>query len=100
MLATAQDCFGLLGGSRETVTVIEGWAGLYPGTRDGHPVIEMSDCLVTAAGFAGTGLMHAPAAGQLVAELVVDGKCRSMDISALASARLTSPAMRSDESGF
>lgn len=65
------------------------WAGLYEVTPDHHPIIgrhpRLSD-LVIAAGFSGHGFMHAPITGQLVAELVVDGR-PSIDITSLGIER-------------
>ena len=61
-----------------------GWAGLYAVTPDHHPIIETSlPGLVTAAGFSGHGFQHAPATGQIVAELVLDGEPRTVDVSQL-----------------
>ena len=44
---------------------------------------------VCAAGFSGHGVMHAPATGELIAELIVDGRT-SLDISPLRAARFRS----------
>ena len=38
--------------------------------------------LFVAAGFSGHGFMHAPAIGKLMAELILDGKASTIDISA------------------
>jgi sarcosine oxidase subunit beta len=65
-----------------------GWAGLYAVTPDHHPVIEETlPGLVTAAGFSGHGFQHAPATGQIVAELVLDGEPGLVDVSSLDSDR-------------
>ena len=65
-----------------------GWAGLYAVTPDHHPVIgETLPGLVTATGFSGHGFQHAPATGQVVAELVLDGEPRLVDISELDGGR-------------
>jgi sarcosine oxidase subunit beta len=65
-----------------------GWAGLYAVTPDHHPIIETSlPGLVTAAGFSGHGFQHAPATGQIVAELVLDGEPRTVDVSQLDRGR-------------
>lgn len=65
-----------------------GWAGLYAVTPDHHPVIEeMIPGLVVAAGFSGHGFQHAPATGQLVAEIVADGAASLVDIDPLRSGR-------------
>lgn len=73
----------------EHANVKTGWAGFYEDTPDKHPIIgpvQSVGGFICAAGFSGHGLMHAPAAGELVAELIVDGK-PSLDISALAFER-------------
>jgi sarcosine oxidase subunit beta len=65
-----------------------GWAGLYAVTPDHHPIIEETvPGFVTAAGFSGHGFQHAPATGQIVAELALDGESRLVDVSMLDSGR-------------
>lgn len=57
-------------------------------TPDGHPVIEETrPGFVNAVGFSGHGLMHAPATGQMVAELVLDGAASTVDVSELDADR-------------
>lgn len=66
------------------------WAGLYPESPDHHAIIgELPDLqgFFVAAGFGGHGLMHAPATGRAVAELIAYGECRFMDISPLRPGR-------------
>ena len=62
------------------------WAGLYPETPDHHailgPVPELPGFFL-AVGFGGHGIMHAPATGRAIAELIAWGQCRFLDISAL-----------------
>ena len=73
----------------EKANVKTGWAGFYEDTPDKHPIIgPIADVpgFLSAAGFSGHGLMHAPAAGEAIAELVVDGKT-TLDISALSHNR-------------
>ena len=70
----------------ERAKVKTGWAGFYEDTPDKHPIlgrIASAPGLVCVAGFSGHGLMHAPAAGEAIAELIVDGKT-TLDISALS----------------
>jgi sarcosine oxidase subunit beta len=70
----------------ERANVKTGWAGFYEDTPDKHPIIGAvpgTSGFLCAAGFSGHGIMHAPAAGEAIAELVVDGRT-SLDISALA----------------
>lgn len=63
------------------------WAGLYAVTPDNHPVLgEVSDGVYIASGFSGHGVMHAPATGLLMAELLVTGR-PSIDISCLRLSR-------------
>jgi sarcosine oxidase subunit beta len=65
-----------------------GWAGLYAVTPDHHPVVEETlPGFVQAVGFSGHGFQHAPATGQVVAELVVDGEASLVDVSRLTSER-------------
>lgn len=65
-----------------------GWAGLYAVTPDHHPIIEKSrPGFVQAIGFSGHGFQHAPATGEVVAELLLDGEASTVDIDALGSDR-------------
>ena len=66
------------------------WAGLYPETPDHHAIIGPDPglpALVHCAGFGGHGVMHAPAAGRAVAELVASGSCRTFDLHPLRPSR-------------
>lgn len=66
------------------------WAGLYPETPDHHAIVGRDPDvpgLVHCVGFGGHGLMHAPAAGRAVAELIVDGACSSFDLRPLRPSR-------------
>ncbi len=75
--------------SLEKANVKTGWAGFYEDTPDKHPIlgpVEGVPGFVCAAGFSGHGLMHAPAAGEAIAELIVDGHS-TLDVSDLALAR-------------
>ena len=87
--------------SRPDSPVLRGWAGLYPGTVDNLPVLEQSmSGLITAAGFSGTGLMHAPVVGQIVADLIQGGSTSSLDVSALQSSRFGNEQTVVDSTGF
>ncbi len=61
------------------------WAGLYEMTPDRHPIIGESPVrgLFLANGFSGHGFQHAPVVGKLIAELIVEGEARTVDISSL-----------------
>ena len=66
------------------------WAGLYPETADHHAIVGESaevERFYVCAGFGGHGIMHSPAAGRAIAELVTSGTCTSFDLSSLRSAR-------------
>lgn len=66
----------------------DGWAGIYAMTPDHHPIIdEPVPGFVNACGFSGHGFMQSPATGQLVAELVVDGRASLVDVSMLDANR-------------
>ncbi len=61
------------------------WAGLYEVCElDGNPIIGRwnSGCanLYTVAGFSGHGMMHAPAAGRAIAELIIYGVFQTIDL--------------------
>ena len=62
------------------------WAGLYEMSPDGHAIAGAAPGvpnLYFANGSSGHGVMHAPALGQLLAEIIVDGAATSLDVSAL-----------------
>ena len=61
------------------------WAGLYEMTPDRHPIIGRSpvEGFLLATGFSGHGFQHAPIVGKLLAELVVEGAARTVDIAEL-----------------
>ena len=67
------------------IEIEECWWGLYEMSPDGHALLGRSpdaDNLFLATGSSGHGVMHAPALGQLLSEIVLDGRA-SMDMSAL-----------------
>lgn len=69
------------------------WSGLYEQNElDGNPVIGRWNSrlpnLLTVAGFSGHGMMHAPAAGRGIAELVVHGRFETIDLSRLGYERV------------
>ena len=76
----------------EQMRVERAWAGHYEvNTLDHNGIVgphdEISN-LVFATGFSGHGVMHAPATGRGVAELIRHGTYRSIDLSALGFARI------------
>jgi sarcosine oxidase subunit beta len=85
----------------ERSSIIESWAGLYPSTPDQHPIIDRTDAgMVIVGGFAGAGLMHAPAAGLLAAELIVDGGITSIDPDPVSLDRFSRPIAAVERTGF
>ncbi|HEX8155618.1 MAG TPA: FAD-dependent oxidoreductase [Thermoanaerobaculia bacterium] len=59
------------------------WSGFYEMSPDEHALLgRIRDNEYVAIGSSGHGVMHAPALGQLLAEIIVDGEA-SLDVSAL-----------------
>jgi sarcosine oxidase subunit beta len=72
------------------------WSGLYEVTPDHHAVVGEVPALpglFVASGFSGHGVMHAPAAGRAVAELLVKGRCETVDVAPLSLARFARGAL-------
>jgi len=66
------------------------WAGLYEMTPDHFPVIgpvKSLPGLFLANGFSGHGVMHSPATGRIVADLITQGHSDMVDVEALALER-------------
>jgi sarcosine oxidase subunit beta len=80
----------------EEAQILASWAGLYEVTPDHHPILgrlpQYSNAIV-AAGFSGHGFMHAPACGQVIAELAM-GETPSIDLSPLNLERFEGEASR------
>jgi sarcosine oxidase subunit beta len=65
-------------------------AGLYEMSPDRHALLGPApgcDNLFLINGSSGHGVMHAPALGQLLAEIMSDGAASSLDVSALRPSR-------------
>jgi len=98
VLAEVVRCFGIEVGRS---SVLESWAGLYPSTPDQHPIIDRTEAgMIVVGGFAGLGLMHAPAAGLLSAELILDGKISSVNAADVSLARFSGPVESIERTGF
>ena len=73
------------------------WAGLYEMTPDHHAIlgpVENLPGLFLANGFSGHGVMHAPATGKIVADLIVNGKTAIVDdVSVLSFHRFAKGAL-------
>jgi sarcosine oxidase, subunit beta len=66
------------------------WAGLYEMTPDHHPILGPTPEVpgfFLANGFSGHGVMHAPATGKILADLILMGKCELVDSSLLSLTR-------------
>jgi sarcosine oxidase subunit beta len=66
------------------------WAGLYEMSPDGHALLGRAEEVrnfYLANGSSGHGVMHAPALGQLLAEVILDGAARTLDAHALRPSR-------------
>lgn len=79
----------------EGATLVRGVVGVYDFTPVGQPIIDGPiglDGYYVAVGFSGTGFKSAPATGLGLAELVLDGKAHSVDLSHLTVARFAPAA--------
>ena len=66
------------------------WAGLYEISPDSHAImgeVEGNKGFYIAAGFSGHGFQHAPSAGLLMAELILEGNAHTIDITPLSPSR-------------
>jgi glycine/D-amino acid oxidase-like deaminating enzyme len=66
------------------------WAGLYEMSPDGHALLGRApgiDNFYLVNGSSGHGVMHAPALGHLLAEIIVEGSARTLDVHALRPSR-------------
>jgi sarcosine oxidase subunit beta len=67
-----------------------GWSGLFTTTPDWHPVLDAVPGvggLYCAIGFSGHGFKLSPAIGKAMAELVLEGRARDVDLSPLRFTR-------------
>ncbi|MBV9495441.1 MAG: FAD-binding oxidoreductase [Acidobacteria bacterium] len=64
------------------------WSGLYEMSPDKHAILgHLRDNVYICSGSSGHGVMHAPALGQLLAEIIVDGNATTIDTHALRPSR-------------
>jgi len=74
----------------EKARIARGWAGLYEISPDHHAIlgkVPEVDGFILANGFSGHGFQHSPAVGKVIAELILDGKANTIDISSLSIER-------------
>ncbi len=67
-----------------------GWSGLFTTTPDWHPILDRApgvEGLFCAVGFSGHGFKLAPAIGQAMAELILEGRAASVDLTPLRFSR-------------
>ncbi len=66
------------------------WGGLYEMSPDKHAILGLAprlDNLWLINGSSGHGVMHSPALGQLVAEMILDGEAKTIDVHSLHPSR-------------
>jgi sarcosine oxidase subunit beta len=74
----------------EKARIARGWAGLYEISPDNHAIlgrVPEVEGLILANGFSGHGFQHSPAVGKVIAELIMEGKSRTIDIAPLSIER-------------
>jgi len=72
------------------------WAGLYEMTPDHHPILgEAPEApgFYLANGFSGHGVMHAPATGKILSDLILTGETDLIDVSVLGLNRFAEGRM-------
>lgn len=69
--------------------------GLYENTPDHHAILGGCEVqgLYFANGFSGHGVMHSPATGRALAEIIIDGRAGFLDVSCLELERFTKGEM-------
>jgi sarcosine oxidase subunit beta len=72
------------------VNPARGWTGLYEMTPDHHAIlgpVPQVPGLFLANGFSGHGVMHSPATGKILADLILNGTSSLVDTRALGIER-------------
>jgi glycine/D-amino acid oxidase-like deaminating enzyme len=72
------------------------WAGLYEMTPDHHPILGEAPGIpgfFLANGFSGHGVMHAPATGKILSDLILTGRTDLVDVSLLSLSRFAEGRM-------
>ena len=80
-----------------------GYAGLYTTTPDSHPVmdrVEGVEGMYICTGFSGHGFKLSPMVGVLMAELILDGRAATIDISPLRMSRFAQGDLNQPRYGF
>ena len=74
----------------EKARIARGWAGLYEISPDHHAIlgkVPEVEGFFLANGFSGHGFQHSPAVGKVIAELITEGKAKTIDINSLSIKR-------------
>ena len=77
----------------EAIKLAQSWPGHYAQNLfDGNMIIGRycpdNENIITACGFSGHGIMHAPAVGRALAELAIHGSFQTLDLSRMGFARV------------
>lgn len=77
----------------ESVKLERSWPGHYAQNQfDGNMIIgrysKGHDNIITACGFSGHGIMHAPAVGRALSELVLSGEIQTIDLTRMGFSRV------------
>jgi len=74
----------------ERARISRGWIGHYALSPDHHAAIgtfpELEGFLIVT-GFSGHGFQHSPAAGMVAAELIIDGRAKTLDVHSMRPTR-------------
>ncbi|NIQ06783.1 MAG: FAD-binding oxidoreductase [Candidatus Korarchaeota archaeon] len=64
------------------VNILRQWAGFYDVTPDAKPILGKTDVkgFIVVCGFSGHGLMISPATGELITELITEGRTSMPDV--------------------
>ena len=79
------------------------WAGLYEMTPDHHPILGPAPGipgLFLASGFSGHGVMHSPATGKIIADLILHGTTDLIDAKLLDYSRFREGRMIDETAVF
>lgn len=74
----------------EDAPLVRSYGGILEHTPDKHPILDRAPDLAgfwMACGFSGHGFQHSPIVGQVMAELILDGRAGTVDISPLRFSR-------------
>jgi sarcosine oxidase, subunit beta len=87
----------------EDAEYTHGYAGLYTETPDSHPImdaVEQIGGLYICTGFSGHGYKLSPAVGVAMAELILDGRSTTIDITSLRMGRFDANDLNQPQTTF